>query len=94
MEEVQKMKMSRWLTLLILVRRVTRYVNRSVAGTVLISGGKPDRCRLEADAPAFSYDAGDVLPLGGSVLDLLGTIARNLLYCNYGFNGFLTGGRR
>jgi len=49
-------------------------VKRFVTGAVLTAGGKPDRRRLEADAPAFSYDARDVLPLTGSkdFLDLLG----------------------
>jgi len=32
------------------------------SGTVVFRGDRPDR-RREADAPAFSYDAGDVLPL-------------------------------
>jgi len=32
----------------------------------------PDSRRPEADAPAFSYDAGDVLPLDEYVSDLLG----------------------
>jgi len=68
-EEVQKqeMKVGRWLALLILVWRVTRYVSCSVTGTILIPGGRPDRRRLKADAPAFSYDAGDTLPLAGGV---------------------------
>jgi len=79
MEEVQgqEMKVSRWiegLALLILVQRVTRYVNRHVNGAILIRGGKLDRRRPEADAPAFSYDARDVLPLDGCVLDLLGRL--------------------
>jgi len=39
---------------------------------VLTPGGKPDWRRLEVDVPAFSYDAGDVLPLAGGVLDLFG----------------------
>jgi len=36
-------------------------------GAVVIRGDKPDRRRPEADAPAFSYDAGDVLPLAECV---------------------------
>jgi len=43
-----------------------------VTGAILVLRGRPDRRRLEADAPAFSCDAGDVSPLAGGVLSLLG----------------------
>jgi len=55
-------------------------VNRFVTGAVVIPGGKPDRRRPEADAPAFSYDAGDVLPLAGGILDLLGRALSQGIY--------------
>jgi len=90
MEEVQEqnMKVSR--------RYISCYVNCVNYGVVLIHGSKPDRRRLEANAPAFSYDAGDVLPLDGCVFRFAwsGIIARNLLYCNYASNGFLTERKR
>jgi len=84
MEEVQEqeMKVSRQiegLARLILVQRVSvstnryisRYVNCVNYGVVLIRGGKPDKHCPETDAPAFFYDAGDVLPLDGCVSNLL-----------------------
>jgi len=69
MEEVQgqEMKVSQRLALLIPVRRITRCVNGLVTETVLIPGSRPDRRRLEAGAPALSYDAGDALLLAGDV---------------------------
>jgi len=59
----------------ILVQRVSVSKNRHInchvtsvnCGAVVIREDKPDRRRSEADAPAFSYDAGDVLPLDGCV---------------------------
>jgi len=53
-------------------RYIRCYVNSVNYGAVVIRGGKPDRRRPEADAPVFSYDAGDALSLDGCVLDLLG----------------------
>jgi len=53
-------------------RYISCYVNSVNYGTIVIRGGKPDRRRPEANAPAFSYNAGDVLPLDGCILDLLG----------------------
>jgi len=46
-------------------RRVNGYEYPVNGGAVVICGDKPDR--PEADAPAFSYDDGDVLPLAGCV---------------------------
>jgi len=78
MEKVQKqeMKMSQrieGLAQLVLVQRVSVltncYMSRPVScvnyEAVLARRGKPDRCRPEADASAFSY-AGDVSPLDGA----------------------------
>jgi len=61
--------MSRWLVPL--MWRVVD-VTRNVAGAILTPGGRPDKRRLEPDAPAFSCDAGDASPLAGDVLSLLG----------------------
>jgi len=44
-------------------RYVNRYVNYVNYGAMLTRGGMPNRHRLEADARAFPYDAGDVSPL-------------------------------
>jgi len=45
-------------------RHINCHVNSVNCGAIVIRD-KPDRHRLEADAPAFSYDAGNVLPLDG-----------------------------
>jgi len=71
---------SRRLALLIL-QEVTRYLGRFATGTVRTPGGRPDRRRLEADAPDSFYDAGDVLPLAGGVFDLRGrTLPQGIYY--------------
>jgi len=74
MEEIQNqmMKMSRrveGLARWVLQRmndskshRINCDVYPANGGAVVFRGDRPDRRRLEADAPAFSY-AGDVLPL-------------------------------
>jgi len=94
MEEVQEqeMKVSRQiegLAQLILMQRVSVLTNcnmrRSVSRcvnyeAVLARVGKLDRCRPEANAPAFSYNAGDVLPLGRCVSSLLGRLLSQEIY--------------
>jgi len=84
MEEFQDqvMKISQW------VERFTRWILQRVydsksccvncdlypanGGAVIFRGDRPDRRRPAADAPAFSYDAGDVLPLAVGVRDFVG----------------------
>jgi len=48
-------------------RRINCDVYPVNGGAVVIRRDKSDRRRPKADAPAFSYDAGDVLSLDGSV---------------------------
>jgi len=68
MEEVreQEKKVNR-LVLLILARGPVRYRSRSVPERDLVPEDTPDRLRLEADASAFSDDAGSVSSLTGDV---------------------------
>jgi len=68
-------------------RRVNFDVNPVNGGAFVIRGDKPDRRRPEADAPAFSYDAGAACRMRLR-FDWSDTTARNLLYCNYAFNEF------
>jgi len=48
---------------------------------VLSREDTPDKPRPDPVAPAFSYDSGDVLPLGGGVLNSLGrTLSQGICY--------------